>query len=212
MKNNYIGEADVESYNKVIQKLRNFFLDKGFIEVNVQDRLSILAACEDPTTVATYKYAGKIWPLPQTGQMWLEYELLTKPYLKGVFCITTSYRAEKKPVPGRHKIIFPMFEFESSGNINNLKNMEIDLLKYLGFSRDKIISKDYVAMTKYYNCKEITHKEENKMEKDFSKTILLENFPNSTSPFWNMNRTGNTANKIDVIICGNETIGSAERS
>ncbi|SVE53167.1 uncharacterized protein METZ01_LOCUS506021, partial [marine metagenome] len=36
---------------------------------------------------------------------------------------------------------------------------------------------------------------------------------NYTSPFWNMRQNGDgTAAKIDVIIAGQETIGSAERS
>ena len=61
------------------------FLDKGFKEVHTQNRLSILAACEDPFNVATYNYAGNTWPLPQTGQMWLEHELLTRPNEKGFF-------------------------------------------------------------------------------------------------------------------------------
>ena len=61
------------------------FLDKGFKEVHTQNRLSILAACEDPFNVATYNYAGNIWPLPQTGQMWLEHELLSDPDSKGFF-------------------------------------------------------------------------------------------------------------------------------
>jgi hypothetical protein len=65
--------------------LRSFFLDKGFEEVHTQNRLSILAACEDPFNVATYNYAGQVWPLPQTGQMWLEHELLSKPDAKGFF-------------------------------------------------------------------------------------------------------------------------------
>ena len=60
-------------------------MDKGFLEVHTQNRLSILAACEDPFNVATYKYADQIWPLPQTGQMWLEHELLSSPSSKGFF-------------------------------------------------------------------------------------------------------------------------------
>ena len=60
-------------------------MDRGFQEVHTQNRLSILAACEDPTTVATYEYAGEVWPLPQTGQMWLEYELLNNPKVPGFF-------------------------------------------------------------------------------------------------------------------------------
>ena len=60
-----------KKYTDIAAALRSFFLNKDFLEVHTQNRLSILAACEDPTTVATYDYAGEIWPLPQTGQMWL---------------------------------------------------------------------------------------------------------------------------------------------
>ena len=81
-------------FNKVVQKLRSFFLEKNFVEVHTQNRLSILAACEDPFNVATYNYAGQVWPLPQTGQMWLEHELLSSPDSKGFFCVSTSYRQE----------------------------------------------------------------------------------------------------------------------
>lgn len=50
------------------------------------------AACEDPTTISSFDYGTNTWPLPQTGQMWLEYDLLTNPEEKGFFCVTTSYR------------------------------------------------------------------------------------------------------------------------
>jgi aspartyl/asparaginyl-tRNA synthetase len=51
------------------------------------------------------------------------------------------------------------------------------------------------------------------MEKEFGQTLIT-NFPELTSPFWNMARNddGNTAKKMDVILGGMETIGSAERS
>ena len=77
-----------EKFTNSTSTLRSFFAAKGFVEVHTQNRLSILAACEDPTTVATYDYAGEVWPLPQTGQMWLEYELLKNPDFKGVYCIS----------------------------------------------------------------------------------------------------------------------------
>jgi hypothetical protein len=83
MKSNYKGVEDTVAFSEIVNKLRSFCLDKNFVEVSTQDRLSILAACEDPDTVATYEYAGEVWPLPQTGQMWLEYELLTRPELAG---------------------------------------------------------------------------------------------------------------------------------
>ena len=60
---------DSQKFNKVVKKLREFFWSKNFIEVHTQNRLSILAACEDPFNVQTFQYTGKVWPLVQTGQM-----------------------------------------------------------------------------------------------------------------------------------------------
>ena len=59
MINNYRGVDDSLAFSEVANKLRSFCLGKGFCEVSTQDRLSILAACEDPDTVATYNYAGQ---------------------------------------------------------------------------------------------------------------------------------------------------------
>ena len=86
------------AYNSLVQKMREFFLSKNFVEVPTQSRLSILAACENPHSIATFNYNGEIWPLPQTGQMWLEHELLNNPHWDGCFCISTSYRQEKNPI------------------------------------------------------------------------------------------------------------------
>jgi elongation factor P--beta-lysine ligase len=35
-------------YHELVQKMRTFFINKGFLEVPTQSRLSILAACENP--------------------------------------------------------------------------------------------------------------------------------------------------------------------
>ena len=45
-------------------------------------------------------------------------------------------------------------------------------------------------------------------------SAMITDFPEMTSPFWNMSRHegGATSKKIDVILGGMETIGSAERS
>jgi len=199
-------------YNELVQKMRGFFLDKGFIEVPTQSRLSILAACENPHSVATFNYNGEVWPLPQTGQMWLEYELLKNPEWDGVFCISTSYRDEKEPIPGRHEKIFPMFEFESKGNMIDLEKLEFELLRFLGFERAVVV--DYESVCKEYGGVEILEDEhESRMWKEKGNVVSLQNFPYRTSPFWNMKHTfGGTFNKIDVILFGQETIGSAERS
>ena len=201
---------DPIKFTHAVTALRSFFLAKGFVEVHTQNRLSILAACEDPTTVATYNYAGEVWPLPQTGQMWLEYELLKSPFSNGFFCVSTSYRQEPNIIEGRHDLIFPMFEFEFKGNMKDLMNMEIELCEHLGF--DGMTVKSYSKWSEEFDTNELTHDHEQLMEELYG-PCMIENFPNETSPFWNMKQNGDgTAAKIDVILGGMETIGSAERS
>ncbi len=198
---------DPIKYTSSMTALRSFFLSKGFQEVHTQNRLSILAACEDPFNVATYNYAGEIWPLPQTGQMWLEYELLKNPSSEGFFCISTSYRQEPNAIPGRHDIIFPMFEFEMPGDINDLKKMEIELCQHLGFP--ELEDRTYYYWASKFGVEELDNEHEEKIGNG-----MITHFPEFTSPFWNMSRNddGVTSRKIDVILGGMETIGSAERS
>jgi aspartyl/asparaginyl-tRNA synthetase len=202
---------NTKTYNELVQKMRGFFLDKGFIEVPTQSRLSILAACENPHSVKTFEYSGEIWPLPQTGQMWLEYELLKNPEWNGVFCVSTSYREEKTPIPGRHELIFPMFEFESKGTMSDLVKLEEELLVYLGFNKPK--SATYESLCAEYNTEILENEHETKMWNEISESISLQHFPLRTNPFWNMKHgTNGIFNKVDVILYGQETIGSAERS
>ena len=226
-----------QDFTTTVNKLRTFFNDRGFLDVHTQSRLSILAACEDPTTVTTFEYSGQIWPLPQTGQMWLEYELLTNPDLKGVYCISTSYRQEPNPIEGRHELIFPMFEFEAPGSFNDLIKLEEDLCCFLGFKPyylgDSIYpSGKYMDVVNQFrtNDQELTAYHEKVICEKYGPVFFLTHFPFHTSPFWNMKVTkdkwkvggkdsmipreieGDIAMKCDVIMDGMETIGSAERS
>jgi aspartyl/asparaginyl-tRNA synthetase len=214
--------VDYKNFDNVVGKMRRFFRDvKGFREVHTQNKKSILAACEDPKTIATYNYEGQIWPLPQTGQMWLEHYLLEHPEENGFFCVSTSYRNEPDPVPGRHDRIFPMFEFELKGGMDELRKLEGELLDYLGFVRKEdgsFPSGDYDKVCTDYGVDvqtgELENEHEEKLGEEHGAIFFLENFPERTSPFWNMKLHDSKlhSNKIDVIMHGIETIGSAERS
>ena len=199
---------DPSLYTKTVNELRSFFVSKGFLEVHTQNRLSILAACEDPETVATYIYNGQIWPLPQTGQMWLEYELLSNPSAEGFFCVSTSYRQEPNPVPGRHEVIFPMFEFEMKGDVIALENLLVELCEWFGRPYNEMCNQTYKFWQEEFGVEELEHEHEAEIEWG-----MIKDFPEFTSPFWNMARNKDgTSKKIDVILDGKETIGSAERS
>ena len=199
-------------YDELVQKMRTFFQNKGFKEVPTQSRLSILAACENPHSITTFNYQGEVWPLPQTGQMWLEYELLKNPEWNGVYCISTSYRQEKDPIPGRHEMIFPMFEFESKGGMKEMLKLESELLDYLGF--DKAVEVNYDDVCEEYGGVSILENEhETRMWEEKGPVVSLQNFPYRTNTIWNMKESEDRIfNKVDVILYGQETIGSAERS
>uniref|UniRef100_A0A6C0EAQ7 Aminoacyl-tRNA synthetase class II (D/K/N) domain-containing protein n=1 Tax=viral metagenome TaxID=1070528 RepID=A0A6C0EAQ7_9ZZZZ len=206
-------------FSHVVNKLREFCLSKGFREVHTQDRITILAACEDPSTISTFEYPDKegvtqVFPLPQTGQMHLEYELLTDQSVDGYFCVSTSYRNEKNIVPGRHLRVFPMFEFELKGGFDALLKFETELLKHLGYDESQFVHKEYTDVMDEYGVELVSSNEEGKLYDDCGSVVFLKNFPNHTSPFWNMaqNADGTGALKVDVILSGHETIGSAERS
>ena len=209
--NPFIDLVDPREFDFAVDLLRKFFKSCGFTEAAVQHRLSILSACEDPFNVATFNYAGEVWPLPQTGQMWLEYELLNNPEAAGFYCITTSYRQEPEPQEGRHNLIFPMFEFEAPGDMKDLEDLEKELLKFVGFG-DGYTGNSYLTIADHFGVKELTGDHETQMHKEFGPVYFIRDFPEYTSPFWNMKRQGDFANKIDVILHGIETIGSAERS
>ena len=118
-----------------------------------------------------------------------------------------------------------MFEFEMHGGMEDMMVVQKELLEYLGFGdRHTFPEGDYddvVAMlghdpnTPY----DISADDEEELRKRFGEVFFLKNFPNHTSPFWNMQQHDGSdpkypdhAKKIDVIIHGQETIGSAERS
>jgi hypothetical protein len=144
--------------------------------------------------------------------MWLEHELLKNPEWPGCFCISTSYRQEKNPIPGRHELIFPMFEFESKGGMKELLQLESELLEHLGFNQPVEVKYDDVCQ-EYGGVQILEDEHESRMWKEKGSVVSLQYFPLRTNPFWNMKHKENSIfNKVDVILYGQETIGSAERS
>ncbi|MCH2044092.1 MAG: hypothetical protein MK212_08105 [Saprospiraceae bacterium] len=202
-------------FSPIVKKMRLFFEERGFLEVHTQNRLSILAACEDPKTVTTYNYVGKVWPLPQTGQMWLEQELLNNPDASGFFCLSTSYRNKPNPVEGRHALIFPTFEFAMHGGINDMIQLEAELLEFLGFGEvSSFPNENYLDVAGKYGVVELEEEEEDVIGKERGAVFFLRNFPEYTNPLWNMKRDEKNSlmsNQVNVLLHGMDTIRSAER-
>ena len=120
---------------------------------------------------------------------------------------------EPNPVPGRHDVIFPMFEFEFKGDINELMELQKELLEYLGYNKNNFYVNNYKSIAEEFATTELDHSHEERLYKEKSPVSFITDFPEFTSPFWNMKRNPNddTAYKVDVILSGMETFGSAER-
>ena len=211
-----VGYTDSHEFSKVIGKLRSFFNNKGFLEVHTQSRPAIMSGCEDPKTISSFQYLGKSFPLPQTGQMWLEWEMLKKPTIQGMYTLTTSYRNEptaKNNDPyARRQSAFALLDFELQGGYDSLLSLENELCEYLGYgSRKTYGSGDYLDVAKKYGVEELDDEHEEALAKEYGPVYFLQNFPTKDA-FWNMKRDGNIAKKCDVLLSGWETIGSAERS
>ena len=200
-------------FSRTVNTLRSHFLRKNFVEVHPQSSLSILAACEDPATVASFQWEGEKWPLPQTGQMWLEHVLLDNPEYAGVFCVSSSYRAEPNPVPGRHKTMFSMCEFEIPGGHAELEDAIEDMLGEFDLgAAQKVEYSEALSICGREEGEELTHADEATLSDHwYGRPVFLNRFPFYTSPFWNMKRDGDVALKTDVILGGMETVGAAER-
>lgn len=104
--------------------------------------------------------------------MWLEYEILKNPDVAGYFCLTTSYRMEPNPVPGRHDIIFPMFEFEFKGDMNELIELQKELLLYLGYDKSSFYVNNYKSIAEEFSTTELEHEDEEKLYKEKSAVLL----------------------------------------
>ena len=145
--------------------------------------------------------------------MWLEYEILKNPDVAVYFCLTTSYRMEPNPVPGRHDIIFPIFEFEFKGDMNELIELQKELLLYLCYDKSSFYVNNYKSIAEEFSTTELEHEDEEKLYKEKSAVAFITDFPEFTSPFWNMmrNKDDDTSKKVDVILSGMETFSSAER-
>ena len=97
--------------------------------------------------------------------MWLEYEILKNPDVAGYFCLT-SYRMRPNPVSGRHDIIFPMFEFEFKGDMNELIELQKELL--VGYDKSIFIN-NYKSIAEEFSTTELEHEHEERLYKKNSR-------------------------------------------
>lgn len=218
------GYVDPRINHRLMMHLRTFFHNKGFIEAYAMSRLSVLMGCENAATVVPVQFGADKYPLPQSSQLSMEYDLLLDARRQGLFTSTTSYRNEPDPVPGRHAYVFKLFETEFTGTVDKLIALESELIHSLGYrplqngysgpkTKHGFPIIYYRDAAQQFKVLELTNEHEKLLGQMYGPVVFLRRFPAITDPFFNMLRLPNgDAEKLDVLIDGVEVFGSAERS
>jgi len=211
-------KVDILELACVVNKLRTFFSKKGYIEVYGQYRRHWLQNREDSIDFRKEKCS-----FPQTGQMCLEHNLLTNPRFPGVFgMFTIPTEEESKSLHSPHQLLF---EFEGRGDFTKMKKVEKELLEYLEFGiNNQFTEMDYEKACLELSTHYIDDEHQAKLcEKSATNIVLLEMFPERTSPFWNMAKTKHPylnengiffdqyAQKVDVYMFGQKTVESGKK-
>jgi len=106
--------AKIES--SLMKGARKHCEEQGFTEIMIPHLTKATGSCENFMTVFDLNYFGDRVYLSQTGQLYLE--VLT-PFLKKVWCVIHSFRAEPA-ADDRHLTEFPLIELEFEGNFEEL--------------------------------------------------------------------------------------------
>jgi len=222
----------------LLRGARRYFDANDFVEIVVPHLTRATGACENIATMFTVDHFGESAYLAQTGQLYLE--VLT-PFLKKVWCIGPSFRAEPS-IDERHLTEFTLIELEFEGDLRQLmrhiENVICSMvqeamatigedLEFLGVDEDRINVAPPFKKVTYTDAVEQLHSFGVKWGDDLKSThekALVEIFGNKplfithypkAIKFFNMKQNAynpDTVNSTDLILpFSGEAVGAAER-
>lgn len=219
----HYGYIEPREFNRIFLLMQDVMRWHDFVMYQPCEP-SILAACENPHTLLSYKEksTGRKFSMQQTNQMHFEFALLQAMidniFISGLYGVTLSHRdGEVKRMLGRiMNRMFNMFEFEHQGNFDVLLQVFTELLVNLGVSPEHIQTVTYAEALQIMKKPEdaiLDDTDEVWLNKNVAHCVLLTHFPKRTEYFWNMatDKNGN-AKKCDIILGGMEIAGGGERS
>ena len=79
------------TYNYVANAIRFFFLGNDYIESYEQNKLSNLNSCNNIFNACLYDMFNFCYSLPQSNELWMDYQILNNSNQTGFFCYSTVY-------------------------------------------------------------------------------------------------------------------------
>ena len=222
----------------LLRGARKYFDAYDFTEVVVPHVTKATGACENVATMFTVDHFGDNAYLAQTGQLYLE--VLT-PFLKKVWCVGPSFRAEPS-VDERHLTEFTLIELEFEGDLRQLMShiesvitsmaqecltKRTEDLEFLGVDKERIDVKPPFKKVTYTDAVEQlsefgvkwgddlkSNNEKTLVEIFGNKPLFITHYPKAIK-FFNMKQNiyePTVVNSTDLILpFSGEAVGAAER-
>jgi len=197
-------------FHYVTNTARFFFLETGFIETFEQSNLSVINSCKNLDTSCLFDMYKFCHSLPQSNEIWLDYEITKYNNQAGFFCISTHYTNDSLGITNS---IIPYLEFSIKGGMFELEKMLRALLTSLGYkSKCKFNTLMYKNILSTYNVTDITPSVYNKIAETDNGVIFIKNYAFNGDTFWNDFQENGIYNKITVLLNGKETITATQKS
>jgi len=218
----------IKIQNKILECFRNFFLSKGFIEI--QPPILIASASEGGSELFSFKYFEREAFLAQSPQL---YKQMAAISLEKVFCVVPIFRAEKHNTPyhlnevrsmdievafandedvRRYLEEFFVYTLEkiSKDNERELKILNVSLkIPEIPFPR--ITYEEAIEFLNLEFGSEIKREHEKKICEKFGEAVFLIDFPKEHRPFYTMPKNDKVTYSFDFLYRGLELASGAQR-
>lgn len=203
--------TDPFHFHFIYNSIRNYLIQNNFIESYVQNRLSNLNSCKNIFNACLFDMYKFCYCLPQSNEIWLEYEMIKYNKQSGFFCQSSLYFNHNN---GLDNYIEPAMEFSLIGGLFELEKLFRGLLKHMGYTNNIFNYKsiDYKDILLLFQLEVLTEKIKiPKLSED--KTIyFVKNIPKNDDTTWNDYDQNGIYNKIIVIIYGKVVFYGIQKS
>ena len=199
-------------YNYAANLIRFFFLDGNYIESYEQNKLCNLNSCINIYDACLYDMFKFCYALPQSNELWVDYQILMYSSQKGFFTYSTIY---KNDFNGLNNYIEQVIEFSLKGGMYDLEKLIRNLLDLFGFKNTFTFkSVDYNELIQDLQITDFTYKNFSMLNDDPYTIYFIKGFNKNAYVKWNdyFDVKNNCYNKLLLICRGKELICGSQKS
>jgi hypothetical protein len=200
------------TYSYVANAIRFFFLDNDYIESYEQNKLSNLNSCNDIFNACLYDMFNFCYSLPQSNELWLDYQIMKYHNEKGFFSYSTVYTND---IHGINNNIEQIVDFSLCGGMYELEKIVRNLLDTIGLKNIfNFKTYEYTNLLKELNINELKEIDYDKILCDEKTIFFIKNFQKNENIKWNdfYDTNNKYYNKIIIVCCGKVLISCGQKS